>query len=52
MRVDTGDRPYVCLEPGCGQTFRFVFDFSRHKRRTCVQEGESKEVRQSSSNLH
>ena len=34
VRVHTGDRPYVCLEPGCGQTFRFVSDFSRLKRMT------------------
>jgi uncharacterized C2H2 Zn-finger protein len=34
MRLGTGDRHYVCLEPECGQTFRFVSDFSRHKRKT------------------
>ncbi|KAJ4839990.1 hypothetical protein Tsubulata_030824 [Turnera subulata] len=32
IRVHTGARPYKCAE--CEQTFRFVSDFSRHKRRT------------------
>jgi hypothetical protein len=34
MRVHTGERPYKCTLAGCGLTFRFVSDFSRHKRNT------------------
>ncbi|KAF7032181.1 hypothetical protein CFC21_043390 [Triticum aestivum] len=34
LSVHTGDRPYVCREPGCAETFRFISDFSRHKRET------------------
>ncbi|KAL4194946.1 hypothetical protein AMTRI_Chr05g62070 [Amborella trichopoda] len=34
IRVHTGDRLYVCKDNGRGRTFRFVSDFSHHKRKT------------------
>ena len=33
IRVHTGDRPYTCAETSYGQTFRFVSDLSRYKRK-------------------
>ncbi|CAG9325487.1 unnamed protein product [Blepharisma stoltei] len=32
MYIHTGEKPYVCKEPGCGQTFRQGSQLSAHRR--------------------